>query len=98
MEQLEISHVTLLYTVSLAVTLSHRLELYPAEPLPVGTGWHVCKCLGEGEKLPDNDGSRDFHSNPAWDECITHNGDGWVQRVEEIGTSVGIYQLENKME
>lgn len=61
-------------------------------------GWCVCKCVSEGEKSPGDDGSRDFHSNPAQDDCITHNGDGWGQRVEEIDTCVGICQFENKLE
>lgn len=74
------------------------MELYTENPLHCGAqSWLVHKCMGEGEKLPDNDGSRDLQSNPAWDDCITHNGDGWVQRVEEIGTCVGIYLLENKL-
>lgn len=35
---------------------------------------------------------------PRMAALLTRVMDGWMQRVEEIGTYVGVYLLENKLE
>lgn len=55
--------------------IPHVLLLCPCEDGAVpcrafalwGQGCCVCRCVGEGQKSPGHDGSRDSHSNPAQD-------------------------------
>lgn len=79
--------------------MSWRMELYTEKPLHCGHrgGMSPSAWVRGRNYLMVMAAEISIAIQPRMAALLTRVMDGWMQRVEEIGTYVGVYLLENKL-